>query len=71
MQTYCVWFDNFLQELFALEKFEFDKYEKLQKCLKSEKNIIHFFEAESMTDAFEKYKEMQEHVPASLSHTLH
>ena len=41
MTTYCVWFDNFLQELFAIEKYEFDQYEKLQECLKNEKNTIY------------------------------
>ena len=72
MTTYCVWFDNFLQELFAIEKYEFDQYEKLEEYLKNEKNTIHLFEADSLTEAFSKYKQMQEQSPAlSLSHTLH
>lgn len=64
MVTYCVWFDKFMQEIFALEKTEFEKYEKLQKCLHEEKNIIHYLDADSTTHAFEEYKKMQEQVPA-------
>ena len=72
MNTYCVWFDNFFQELFAIEKHEFDQYEKLQECLKNEKNTIHIFEAESLTEAFFKYKELQEQNPVmSLSCAMH
>ena len=70
MTTYCVWFDNFFQELFALEKNEFDKYDKLQKCLKEEKNTIHLIEADSCMSAFSKYKEQQEllSAPCALLH---
>lgn len=68
--TYCVWFDNFLQELFALEKAEFDSLEKLQQALKNEKNIIHFIEAESMKEAFTQYRKKQEANPV-LSHLIH
>lgn len=60
MNTYCVWFDNFFQELFAVEKTEFDQYTKLQECLKNEKNVIRLIEADSCTDAFSKYKKQQE-----------
>jgi hypothetical protein len=59
MTTYCVWFDNFFQEFFALEKNEFDKYDRLQTCLKKEKNNIHFIEADSCFSALSKYKKQQ------------
>ena len=70
MTTYCVWFDNLMQELFALEKSEFDLHDKFQEALKNEKNVIHSIEAESMTDAFAQYREKQESVPV-LSPVLH
>ena len=59
MILYCVWFDNFFQELFAIEKADFDKYEKLQKCLQEEKNTVYYVVAESMKDAFDNYRELQ------------
>lgn len=65
MTTYCVWFDNLLQELFAIEKSELDKYEKTQECLKNEKNTIQLIEASSLKEAFDKYKEKQEVIPVS------
>lgn len=64
MITYCVWFDKFMQEIYALEKFEFEKYDQLKKCLAEEKNIIYYVEADSTTQAFEEYKKIQEQVPA-------
>lgn len=70
MTTYCVWFDNFMQELFALEKSEFDKYEKMQAELKNEKNIIHFINADSMKDAFDQYREKQKLLPV-MSQLVH
>lgn len=72
MNIYCVWFDNLFQELFSLEKFEFDKYEKLQECLKNEKNTIYLIEAESLKDSFEKYREKKIRVNNSLfSNSIH
>lgn len=65
MSIYCVWFDNFFEEIFAVEKQEFDQYDKLQACLKAEKNVIHFVEADSCVDAFAQYKAKQESFPAS------
>lgn len=70
MTTYCVWFDNFMQELFALEKYEFDKLDNFKKNLENEKNTIHVVEATCLKDAFDKYKEKQEITPV-LSHLLH
>lgn len=70
MTTYCVWFDNLMQELFALEKSEFDSHQKLQEALHNEKNIIHVIQAESMKNAFEKYREKQESLPV-MSHLMH
>lgn len=67
MSIYCVWFDNFFQELFAIEKTEFDQYDKLKDCLKAEKNNIHYIEADSCVDAFGKYKEKQNKLDYSVS----
>lgn len=70
MNIYCVWFDNFLQELFAIEQKEFEQYDKLKQALKIEKNTIHLIEAESCVDAFAQYKKKQEQPPA-FSQKLH
>lgn len=71
MTTYCVWFDNFFQELFSIEKSEFEKYDKLKKSLSDERNLIHYVEAESITDSFDKYKKMQEISPTFNLETIH
>lgn len=72
MNTYCVWFDNFFQELFALEKIEFDNYKSFQQCLHDEKNIIHYINAESMIQAFEIYrKKIESTTIISSSHLVH
>ncbi len=69
MTVYCVWFDNFLEELFAMEKDEFNLYPKLKSRLELEKNSFTFLEAESITDAFAKYKQVnnRSYLPASSS----
>ncbi len=66
MTVYCVWFDNFLEELFAIEKSEFDLYPNLKSRLDLEKNSITFLNADSITDAFSKYKQVNNrgHLPA-------
>lgn len=66
MTVYCVWFDNFLEELFAIEKSEFDLYPNLKSRLDLEKNSITFLNADSITDAFSKYKQVnnRDHLPA-------
>jgi len=71
MTIYCVWFDNFLEELFAIEKSEFELYPNLKSRLDLEKNSISFLEANSITDAFAKYKEVNKNPYLPLSSSFH
>lgn len=71
MTTYCVWFDNFLEELFAIEKSEFELFPKLKERLELEKNTFSFLVADSITDAFSKYKQMNNSHHSSVSSTVH
>lgn len=58
MQPFYVWYDNFLEELFALEKADMDKfYPELKQQLEKEHVVFHLVEAETVTHAFEVYKE--------------
>ena len=58
-QKYCVWEDNLLEELFAIEQIEFDNLPKLKAALITEKNTINIVDAESITDAMSVYKKMK------------
>ena len=47
-------------------------YENLQKLLEKEKNIIYYVVADSMAEAFEKYRELQVKSSASIhSSSIH
>lgn len=55
-KTYYVWQDNFLEELFAMEKNELDtEYVGLKNQLEKEKVVFIEVLADSTTEAFEAY----------------
>jgi hypothetical protein len=62
---YYVWYDNLLEEIFALEKTEFEQHSQFKKILEQEHVSFLILEATSIKDAFEQYKKL--HTPAILS----
>jgi hypothetical protein len=53
------------------EKSEFELYPNLKSRLDLEKNSIYFLEANSITDAFAKYKEVNKNPYSPLSSSFH
>jgi hypothetical protein len=57
MQLYYVWYDHLLEELFSMEKDDFEKeHIALKNALEREKVVFHTIQADNIAHAFEVYR---------------
>lgn len=55
--TYSVWYDNLLEEYFALPKEELNNSAKFKEALILEKTVFHDIQADGIINAIQTYRE--------------